>query len=75
MLARCVELSKKYEDRISTVPTASFLAIGDFVWFRDRPVTFTKCAPRDVASWKRLVNGNARTCKRRSNKRFTKRNI
>jgi len=76
MLARCVELSKKYEDQIYKVSTASYLAIGNFTWFRDRPVTFTKCAPRDVASWKRLVDGRwPRTCKRRSIKRFTKRNI
>ena len=75
LLAKCVEMTKKYESKIANVPSALYLAIGDFVWFRDRPVTFTSCAPRDLASWKRLVNGHARTCKRRSNKRFTKRNL
>jgi hypothetical protein len=75
MLSHCIALTKKHEDRIPDVPTASYLAIGDFTWFRDRPVSFIGCSPRDVASWKRLVNGHARTCKRRSNKRFTKRNL
>jgi hypothetical protein len=73
-LAICVELTKKYESRVSTVPEAKFFAIGTPVWFRDRPVSFTPCAPQDLQSWKRLTKGNTRTCKRRSKIRFTKRN-
>lgn len=73
MLAHCVELTKKYKHK--TVHSVSFLTIGDPVWFRDRPVSFTPCATKDIASWKRLVNGRARTCRQRSNKRFTKRNL
>lgn len=75
LLAKCVELSKKYEPSFPTVPTASYLDIGTPTWFRDRPMTFTPCASRDALSWKRCVNGHARTCKQRSKKRFTKRNL
>ena len=32
-------------------------------WFRDRFVALTPCAPRDSASWKRLVQGHGRTCR------------
>ena len=75
MLAKCVELSKKYESKIETAPVPTFLSLGTLEWFRDRPVNFTHAAPKDAGSWKRLVNGNRRTCKRRSSKRFTKRTI
>jgi len=75
MLAKCVELSKKYKPFIETAPVASYISIGSPTWFRDRLVNFTHAAPRDIASWKRLVNGRARTCKRRSVNKFTKRTI
>ena len=75
MRAYCVELTKKYGDRVESAPTASYISIGNPVWFRDRLVNFTHVAPRDVPSWKRLVNGRARTCKRRSANKFTKRNL
>jgi hypothetical protein len=75
MLQTCVDLGKKYEDKIEHAPTASYLTLGNPQWFRDRPVSFTHAAPRDVASWKRLVKGRARTCKRRSSNKFTKRNL
>jgi hypothetical protein len=75
MLARCVELSKLYEPRVETAPLASYISIGTPQWFRDRPVNFTHAAPRDVLSWKRLVRGRARTCKRRSTNKFTKRTL
>jgi hypothetical protein len=75
MLAKCVKLSKKYESEIDKAPVPTFLSIGTPEWFRDRPVNFTHAATKDAASWKRLVNGNRRTCKQRSSKRFTKRTI
>jgi hypothetical protein len=75
MGARCTELTAMYADRIETVPTASYLSIGTPVWFRDRLVNFTHAASHDVPSWKKLVNGRARTCKRRSANKFTKRNL
>lgn len=50
-------------------------AIGETTWFRDRFVAFTECAPRDLASWKRLVKGKPRTCRRPPpGKKLTKRN-
>jgi len=75
MLVNCVRLGEKYGQTIASAPTASYLAIGKPEWFRDRPVTFTHKAPRDVASWKRMVRGRARTCKKRSSNKFTKRNL
>ena len=33
-------------------------------WFFDRRVSLTPCAPRDHASWKRMVKNNARTCRK-----------
>jgi len=75
MLAKCIELSKKFEDTIQSAPTVSYLAIGTPQWFRDRPVNFTHSAPKDVSSWKRMIQGRARTCKRRSTNKFTKRNL
>lgn len=50
-------------------------AIGDTVWFRDRFVSLTPCAPKDLGSWKRLVRGKPRTCRRPPpGKKLTKRN-
>ena len=74
-LAKCIELSKVFEPRIQSSPTASYLAIGNPQWFRDRPVNFTHSASRDVSSWKRMVQSRSRTCKRRSTNKFTKRNL
>ena len=75
LLAKCIELSKIYEARIQSAPTACYLSIGTPQWFRDRPVNFTHSALRDVASWKRMTQGRARTCKRRSTNKFTKRTL
>jgi len=72
---RCAELTKMHGNRVETAPTAVYISIGSPVWFRDRLVNFTHAAPRDVPSWKKLVNGRARTCKRRSANKFTKRNL
>ena len=74
-LAKSIELSKKFEDAIQSAPIVSYLAIGTPQWFRDRPVNFTHSAPKDVSSWKRMTQGRARTCKRRSTNKFTKRTL
>lgn len=43
-------------------------------WFYDRHVVLHPCAPRDHASWKRMVNGHGRTCRKApKGKRFTRR--
>ena len=51
------------------------LSIGRREWFRDRFVTLDTCAPRDMLSWKRLVQGKGRTCRKQPRgKKFTRRN-
>jgi hypothetical protein len=51
------------------------LSIGIKEWFRDRFVTMDTCAPRDVLSWKKLVQGHGRTCRKAPRgKKFTRRN-
>jgi len=75
MKQTCEALTEDYEDDVSTAPTALFLDIGTVEWFRDRPVTFSTCAPRDVGSWKRLCKGRALTCRRHPRNKFTKRTL
>jgi hypothetical protein len=75
MYKTCMDLTNTYEEKIPGIPTASFINAGALTWFRDRPVSFTECAPRDVPSWKRLVNGRARTCRVHVKNKFTKRNL
>lgn len=44
-------------------------------WFRDRFVHMTSCVTRDVSTWKRMVRGHPRTCRRcPRGKRLTRRN-
>jgi len=43
--------------KVSTLP------IGN-EWFRDRFIGFSACAPRDVPSWKRMVQNHHRTCRK-----------
>ena len=51
------------------------LPIGIKEWFRDRFVVMDICAPRDVVSWKKLVQGKGRTCRKAPRgKKFTRRN-
>jgi hypothetical protein len=40
------------------------LRIGSPEWFFDRPISLTPCAPRDMASWKRMSKGTHRTLRR-----------
>jgi hypothetical protein len=50
------------------------LSIGRKEWFRDRFVALDTCAPRNVASWKKLVQGKGRTCRKAPRgKKFTRR--
>lgn len=42
--------------KVSTLPNGT-------EWFRDRFVAVTECAPRDVQSWKRMVQNKPRTCR------------
>ena len=69
------ELCELLQDKAKETPIkVSTLPIGD-VWFRDRFVAFTPCAPQDVRSWKRMVQNKARTCRKcPRGKRLTRRN-
>ena len=49
------------------------LRIGTLEWFYDRPMSLTACAPRDMASWKRMSKGVHRTCRRHRGLKFTRR--
>ena len=60
MLEVCELLQDKYTAESIKV---SVLPIGT-EWFRDRLVSFTPCAPRDVTSWKRMVRNKPRTCRK-----------
>jgi hypothetical protein len=43
--------------KVSTLPNGR-------EWFRDRFVNITECAPRDIQSWKRMVQNKPRTCRK-----------
>ncbi len=60
MAQLCELLKDKYDETASKVST---LPIGN-EWFRDRFVLLTECAPRDIHSWKRLVQNKPRTCRK-----------
>lgn len=60
MAQLCELLKDKYDESATKVST---LPLGA-EWFRDRFVTFTSCAPRDVQSWKRMVRNKPRTCRK-----------
>jgi hypothetical protein len=72
MLKLC-ELLRDTRTRPAT-PVES-LPIGVKEWFRDRFVAMDTCAPRTSASWKKLVQGRGRTCRKAPRgKKFTRRN-
>ena len=56
----CELLHNKYTEQPIKVST---LPIGT-EWFRDRFVSLSPCAPRDVQSWKRMVQNKGRTCRK-----------
>lgn len=62
-------------DSIHELPAeVDCLRIGSPEWFFDRPLSLTPCAPRDLASWKRMSKGHHRTCRHRRGRKFTRRN-
>lgn len=69
------ELCELLQDKAKDVPfKVTTLPIGQ-EWFRDRFVAFSPCAPRDVRSWKRMVQHKPRTCRKcPRGKRLTRRN-
>jgi hypothetical protein len=71
-----MKLCELLRDRHALPATAvDSLPIGLKEWFRDRFVPMDTCAPRTVASWKKLVQGKGRTCRKAPRgKKFTRRN-
>ena len=52
------------------------LETSNMEWFFDRRVAVTPCAPRDHASWKRMVQNDGRTCRKApKGTKFTRRCI
>lgn len=71
MKTLCTLLHDKYNAQPVKV---SSLPIGA-EWFRDRFVSLSPCAPRDVQSWKRMVQNKHRTCRKAPRgKKLTRRN-
>jgi hypothetical protein len=60
MIELCELLKDKYDEDAAKVST---LPIGT-EWFRDRFVSLTPCASRDIKSWKRMVQNHPRTCRK-----------
>ena len=60
MAQLCELLKDKYDENAIKVST---LPIGT-EWLRDRFVSLTPCAGRDVKSWKRMVQNKGRTCRK-----------
>jgi hypothetical protein len=74
MLELCQLLSEKYA--VKDAKKIHTLATSSAVWFRDRMVSLTPCAPKDKESWKRMLCGTrAKTCRNIVRNRFTKRNL
>jgi len=71
--ALCDRLEAQY-GRVKPVPVTTLPTGGE--WFRDRRILLTPCAPRDVASWKRMCRERARTCRHAPRgKTFTRRTL
>ena len=76
MKEACSILTEAYDGKRSEAAAVSSLCIGEGTWLRDRQVSLTPCAPRDVPSWKRLCGGRSATCKQHlARQRFTKRTM
>ena len=59
----CGALTAKYSSQLDSATLVQTPEIGPLLWFRDRRIALTACAPRDVASWKRMHRGKPRTCR------------
>lgn len=69
----CSLLRDKYTEAPKRVYT---LDTGNSEWFRDRFVAIRPCATRDKESWKRMVQGKHRTCRKAPRgKKLTRRNL
>lgn len=72
----CEELATKFGSNISKAQRVATPQVGETEWFRDRFVSFTPCAPKDKASWKRMCRGKHRTLRSPpKGKRITRRHV
>lgn len=73
-IRQMVQLCELLKDKYNETPIkVSSLPIGS-EWFRDRYVSLTPCASRDIQSWKRMVQNKGRTCRRQPRgKKLTRR--
>ena len=69
----CDLLTEKYPKEQAVL--VSHLSFQTPEWFRDRLVTLSPCAPRDIVSWKKMVMSRRRTVRRGPANKFTHRNI
>lgn len=69
----CSALTEKFP--ANTAVNVLHLPLGPLEWFRDRMVSVSPCASRDISSWKRMAGGRVRTCRAGPRNRFTKRNL
>ena len=69
----CEKLTEIFEPKLSEATKIETPEIGPLLWFRDRRVSTTPCCPKDTQSWKRLVNGHGRTCRRGNVFKYTRR--
>ncbi len=59
----CDALTEAYKDRLDSAVSVDTPEIGPLVWFRDRRISVTPCAPLDAPSWKRMHRGKPKTCR------------
>jgi hypothetical protein len=59
----CEALTAQYAPQLDKAVAVQTPEIGPLLWFRDRRISLTACAPRDIASWKRMHRGRPRTCR------------
>jgi hypothetical protein len=53
------------DQRLESLPhEVRMLETDEMEWFFDRRIALTPCAPRDHASWKRMVQGKGKTCRK-----------
>ena len=66
-------LTQKYESKLEGARVMKSPAVGPAEWFHDRMVSFTSCAPKDIASWKRLAKGRHDTLRKAPRNKLTRR--
>lgn len=74
----CDLLRDKYATAVSSATPIKSPRIGNVVWFGDRYVSLSPCAPKTSASWKKMCQGKLRTRRHvpsTTRNKFTKRKL